>query len=43
MPHICGASFEVTDHQSRILNEGLKAWVDGGDYSRILFNKELSK
>ncbi|MBR0380704.1 MAG: 2-hydroxyacid dehydrogenase [Mogibacterium sp.] len=43
MPHICGASFEVTDHQSRILNEGLKAWVDGGDYSRVLFNKELSK
>ena len=43
MPHICGASFEVTDHQSRILNEGLTAWVNGEDYSRILFNKELIK
>ena len=43
MPHICGASYEVTDHQSEILNGGIKAWINGEDYSRVLFNKELIK
>lgn len=43
MPHICGASFEVTDHQSRILNDGLKAWMSGKDFERFVFNKELYK
>lgn len=43
MPHICGASYEVTDHQSEILNEGLRAWKNNEDYSKVLFNKEILK
>ncbi len=44
MPHICGASYEVTDHQSDILNAGLKAWMNkSDDLGRYVFNKELVK
>lgn len=45
MPHICGASFEVTDHQSEILNSGLRAWLDDDKnmLEKVVFNKELCK
>lgn len=26
-PHICGATYEVTDHQSRILADRIDAWM----------------
>lgn len=42
-PHICGATYEVTDHQSEILNAGIKAWLAGEDLERIVFNKEVLK
>lgn len=42
-PHTCGATYEVTDHQSEILNEGLKVWLSGKDIEKVIFNKELCK
>ena len=42
-PHICGATYEVTDHQSEILNERIKAWLEGKDLERVVFNKEVLK
>jgi len=35
-PHICGASFEVTTHQSLIMNEKIKQWMKDN-----LFDKEF--
>ena len=26
-PHICGAAYEVTDHQSRIMADSIDAWM----------------
>lgn len=26
-PHICGATYEVTDHQSRIMTDRIDAWM----------------
>lgn len=43
MPHICGASYEVTDHQSEILNAGIKAWMNNNNPEKVVFNKELYK
>ncbi len=40
-PHIAGATFEVVDHQSEILNDRLKKWLEGEDLNRIVFNKEV--
>lgn len=42
-PHTCGATFEVTDHQSEILNASFKSWLAGENLERIVFNKELYK
>lgn len=28
-PHTCGATFEVTDHQSDILMDGIRKWAEG--------------
>lgn len=43
MPHICGASYEVTDHQSEILNAGLRDWMNNENLDKVVFNKELYK
>ena len=42
-PHICGASYEVTDHQSEILSSGIKAWLSKEDYEKAVYNKEIFK
>lgn len=41
-PHIAGASFEVDDHHSNIMNEALTDWfVHKNTSSGLLFNKEI--
>ena len=37
-PHICGATYEVTDHQSDIITERLKAWKKQEQLERIVYN-----
>lgn len=40
-PHICGSTFEVTDHQSRILNQRIKKWLAGEDLERTVYNRDV--
>lgn len=40
-PHICGATFEVTDHQADIMNDRIRKFLDGKDYDRIIYNKDV--
>lgn len=40
-PHIAGATYDVTTHQSRILNERIKKWINKEDLEKIVFNKEV--
>ncbi len=37
-PHICGATYEVTDHQSDILLENIRDWKDGRDPEHSIYN-----
>ena len=40
-PHICGATFEVTTHQSVILNDRIKKWLGKEDLEKIVYNKAV--
>lgn len=40
-PHIAGATYEVTNHQSRIMNERIKKWLNKEDLDKIIYNKEV--
>lgn len=40
-PHICGATYEVTDHQSRILNDRIKKWLAGEDLEKVVYNRDV--
>lgn len=42
-PHICGSTYEVTDHQSRILNERIKIWLSGQGLEKVVYNKDVLK
>ena len=42
-PHICGATYEVTDHQSRILNDRLRKWLAGADLEHTVYNRDVLK
>ena len=42
-PHICGATYEVTDHQSRILNDRLRKWLAGEDLEHTVYNRDVLK
>lgn len=42
-PHICGATYEVTDHQSEIITERLAKWLKKEDLSSVVFNRDLLK
>lgn len=42
-PHICGATYEVTDHQSRILNDRLHKWLAGEDLEHTVYNRDVLK
>jgi len=40
-PHIGGSSFEVTDHQSDIMNERIQQWLKGENLQRIVYNRSV--
>lgn len=40
-PHICGATFEVTDHQSDIMTERIKAWFQKEDLEKVVYNRSV--
>lgn len=42
-PHICGSTYEVTDHQSRILNERIKVWLSGQGLEKVVYNRDVLK
>ena len=42
-PHICGASYEVTNHQADILNARLKKRLAGEDLAKIVYNRDVLK
>lgn len=42
-PHICGATHEVTDHQSDIITERLIKWLKKENLTAIVYNKAVLK
>lgn len=42
-PHICGATFEVTDHQSDIMTAAIRQFAKGENLEKIVFNKAVLK
>ena len=40
-PHICGATYEVTNHQADILNERLRQWLAGENLAKIVYNRDV--
>ena len=41
-PHICGATYEVTDHQSQIVCDGIEKWfAKDARVRRLVFNKDV--
>lgn len=40
-PHIAGATYQVTDHQSEILNSRIKEWLNVANLDKIIYNKEI--
>lgn len=40
-PHICGATYEVTDHQSRILADRIDAWMKKENLEQVVYNREV--
>ena len=42
-PHICGATYEVTDHQSDILTDSIRRWLAKEDLEKIVYNRDVLK
>lgn len=42
-PHICGSTFEVTDHQSEILTDAIRKLLAGEDLEKIVYNRDVLK
>lgn len=40
-PHICGATYEVTDHQSEIMTERIKKWLKKEDLEKVVYNRSV--
>jgi D-3-phosphoglycerate dehydrogenase len=40
-PHTYGATYEITDHQSRIMNDRIKKYYAKEELDKIVFNKEV--
>ena len=40
-PHMCGATYEVTNHQADILNARLRQWLAGENLQKIVYNKDV--
>lgn len=43
VPHICGATFEVSDHQADIITNNIVKWFKKEDLGKVVFNKEVLK
>ncbi|ADK81507.1 2-hydroxyacid dehydrogenase [Sediminispirochaeta smaragdinae] len=42
-PHICGASYEVTSHQSDIITNNVIQWLEGRNLESVVYNKHVLK
>ena len=42
-PHICGATYEVTNHQADILNARIRQWLAGENLEKIVYNRDVLK
>ncbi len=42
-PHICGATYEVTEHQSDILTNSIRRWLAREDLEKIVYNRGVLK
>lgn len=42
-PHICGATYEVTNHQSDIMTARIKQWMKKENLNKIVYNKAVLK
>ncbi len=42
-PHICGATYEVTDHQSDLLTNSIRRWLKKEDLEKIVYNRDVLK
>lgn len=42
-PHICGSSYEVTNHQSDIITNNLVQWIEKRDLEKVIYNKSVLK
>ncbi|MDC7244087.1 MAG: 2-hydroxyacid dehydrogenase [Sphaerochaetaceae bacterium] len=40
-PHICGATYEVKDHQSDIITYNLLHWLNNKELEQVVFNKDV--
>ena len=40
-PHICGATYEVTNHQADILNARIRQWLKGENLEKIVYNRDV--
>lgn len=40
-PHICGATYEVANHQTDIINESIIKWFEKKDLEKIVYNKKV--
>jgi D-3-phosphoglycerate dehydrogenase len=40
-PHICGSSYEVTNHQSDIITNNMIHWLEKKDLDKIVYNKKI--
>lgn len=40
-PHICGASFEVANHQSHIICDRMEKWLNNENAEKVLFNPQV--
>lgn len=40
-PHICGSTFEVTDHQAEIITDRIIKWFKKEDLEKIVYNRDV--
>ena len=40
-PHICGSTFEVTDHQAEIITDRIIKWFKKEDLEKVVYNRDV--
>lgn len=40
-PHICGSTYEVTDHQSDIMTDRIIKWINKEELERVVYNRSI--